>query len=98
MKTIVITLSFLQLFHHVSSTVFSAPHKLASLFKMEEELLDLLNNYSDTSEKIRAYLHSSQQRLRQISEGLNKDQVLVLNPSNTKIKCNNDTKFYEGFW
>ena len=70
----------------MSSTVFSAPHKLASLFKMEEELLDLLNNssLSDRSESISKYLHSSESRFRQIAEGSSKNQVLRINPLKSK--------------
>ena len=71
---------FLQLLYHVSSTVFSAPHKLASLFKMEEQVLDLLHNssLSYAKESISLYHNACQPRFKQIPRSRRKDQVLVI--------------------
>ena len=67
-------------FSHVSSTVFSAPHKLASLFKMEEKLVDLLNvaSMTYTSETLFLYLQSSLPSGRQLSAFKYNNQVLLL--------------------
>ena len=69
MQDILTTILFLQFSYHVSSTLFSDPHKLASLFKMEEKLLDLLNKAagSGTSGSMRDYFISCIPRFRQLT-------------------------------
>jgi hypothetical protein len=61
----------------VSSIVFSVPHQLASLFKMEEQLVDRLNLATEfyKSKTLDLYLQTCEPRFNQLPAFRDLEQV-----------------------
>ena len=63
----------------VSSIVFSVPHQLASLFKMEDQLVDRLNIATEfyKSKALDLYLQTCEPRFKQLPAFSDLEQVKI---------------------